>query len=279
VVGIAAVTRGPGEDPSAAEQSVPGSALPSFGSTPDPDPAENSDPGSGTSPGQGTPAERGQATGAGSDPVAGAPGLPAPTAAAPLLESAGDQQAEPGGQSVPASGPEPDGTGQPGNGPGPGPGPGGGPTGSTPKPDPKPTTKPTEKPTDKPTDKPSEEPSPSEPPGPRADVGVTAWQGSENHGRVTVWAKVSGVPSGRQVRMTATASTGDFRDSSSACRRSGRGYVCTATSGRNVFAFFANANSRPTVTFRVSAPEGYTDPSSDNNSASVQVTSGRGSSG
>ena len=120
VVGIAVVTRGPSEDPSAAEQSVPGSGLPSFGSTPDSEDREgDSDPGRVTSPGQGTPAERGQGTGAGSDPVAGALGISAPTPAAQLLDSAGNQLAEPGEQSAPASGPEPGGTTQPGTGPGP----------------------------------------------------------------------------------------------------------------------------------------------------------------
>ena len=232
-----------------------------------------------TSPGQGTPAERGQATGAGSDPVAGALGIAAPTAAAPLLDSAGDQQAEPGGQSVPASGREPDGTAQPGNGPGPGPGPGGGPTGTTPKPSPKPTTKPTEKPTDKPTDKPSEEPSPSEPPGPRADVGVTAGQESGSGDRARVWAQVSGVPRGKSVKLTATASAGYFNDRSWGCRGSGHSYVCTATQGHTWFGFDVNADARPTVTFRVTPPPGYTDPDQGNNSARVKVSGGRGNSG
>ena len=102
-------------------------------------------------------------------------------------------------------------------------------------------------------------------------MGVTAWQGSEHHGRVTVWAKVSGIPENKQVRLTATASTGDFRDSSARCYRSGHGYICTATTGHRLFAFRANAHSRPTVTFTVSPPSGYTDPSRGNNSASVQV--------
>jgi hypothetical protein len=83
---------------------------------------------------------------------------------------------------------------------------------------------------------------------------------------------VSGIPGGKQVRLTATASTGDFRNSTSSCFRSGRGYTCTASSGHSVFAFQANAHSRPTVTFTVAAPRGYTDPSRGNNSASVQVT-------
>ena len=103
-------------------------------------------------------------------------------------------------------------------------------------------------------------------------MGVTAWQGSEHHDRVTVWARVSGIPENKQVRLTATASTGDFRDSSASCYRSGRGYVCTATASHRLFAFRANAQSRPTVTFTVSAPSGYTDPSRGNNSASVQVS-------
>ncbi len=143
-----------------------------------------------TSPGQGTPAERGQGTGAGSDPVAGALGISAPTPAAQLLDSAGNQLAEPGEQSVPASGPEPGGTGQPGNGPGPRSGSGRWPhrNDTETRTRSRPRSRPT-KPTDKPTDKPSEEPSPSEPPGPRADVSVTAGQESESGGRARVWAQ------------------------------------------------------------------------------------------
>ena len=90
---------------------------------------------------------------------------------------------------------------------------------------------------------------------------------------------MSGVPSGKSVKLTATASTGNLDDRSWGCQRSGRGYVCTATHSHTVFGFDANANSRPTVTFRVTAPSGYTDPEPGNNSASVKVSGGRGSSG
>ena len=90
---------------------------------------------------------------------------------------------------------------------------------------------------------------------------------------------MSGVPSGKSVKLTATASTGNLDDRSWGCQRSGRGYVCTATHSHTVFGFDANVNSRPTVTFRVTAPSGYTDPEPGNNSASVQVSGGRGSSG
>ncbi len=54
VVGIAVVTRGPSDDPSAAEQSVPGRALPSFGSSPSPDSdGRELRPGEGDVPGPG----------------------------------------------------------------------------------------------------------------------------------------------------------------------------------------------------------------------------------
>lgn len=96
---------------------------------------------------------------------------------------------------------------------------------------------------------------------------------------MTVWARVTGVPSGKSVRLTATASTGSFRPLTRNCSGSGQSYVCTATWGHRWFAFQANASSRPTVMFRVTAPSGYTDPSHGNNSASVQVSGGRGSSG
>jgi hypothetical protein len=87
------------------------------------------------------------------------------------------------------------------------------------------------------------------------------------------------VPKDKYVKLTASASTGNFDDREWGCRRSGRGYVCTATQWHTLFDFVANANSRPTVTFRVTPPSGYTDPSPGNNSASVQVSGGRGSSG
>jgi hypothetical protein len=96
---------------------------------------------------------------------------------------------------------------------------------------------------------------------------------------VTVWARVSGVPKGKSVRLTATASNGTFRPLTRDCSGSGHSYVCTATGGHRWFAFQANASSRPTVTFRVTPPSGYTDPSSGNDSASFQVSGGRGSSG
>jgi RNA polymerase sigma factor (sigma-70 family) len=271
VVGIAVVTRGPNEDPSAVEQSVAGGGLPSFASTP------NSDRDGGAAPGrvrsQDPPAERGQGTSAGSNPVAGARGISTPTPAAQLLDSAGHLVVAPGAQSIPAAGPGPGRTTQPGDGPGrgPGPGPGGGHPGTNPIPDPKPTSKPTSKPTDPPK---TSEP----PPEPRADVGVTAGQeDSERRGRVTVWAQVTHVPKGTTVMLTATASTGDFHARSGGCHRSGRGYACTSTTEHSMFTFDANAHSRPTVRFTVTPPSGYT--GDNNNSATVQVSGGRRSSG
>ena len=213
VVGIAVVTRGPSEDPAAAEQSVPGRALPSFAPTPTRTRRRSSDPGSVTSPGQGTPAERGQGTGAGSNPVTGALGISTPTPGAQLLDSAGDQLAEPGQQSVPASGP---GAGRnrasrerPGqarvrvravapperhrN-----------PARSRPR------SRPT-KPTDNPTRR-AHRTDPVEPPGLAPTSASRPGRSPESHGRATVWAKVSGVPQRQAASScTATASTGDLR--------------------------------------------------------------------
>jgi RNA polymerase sigma factor (sigma-70 family) len=274
ITAIAIVNRGPDQPPTAAEQSVPGRVLPSFTQSSEPDP----EPDPVTSPDD--RAENRDRTDVGSDTATGTPGIPTPVAAAELLVGEGeelltspDQRAggaaaqQPGGAAQPGDGPGPGGPGPGGPGPG-GPGPGG------PGPDPKPTSKPTPKPTSEPSPEPTKPPS-----GPEQDVGVSASQGSEHHGRVTVRATVTGVPSGKKVTLTATASTGDFRDSSFACHRSGRGYTCTATSWHTRFAFFANANARPKVTFTVSPPAGYTDPNSGNNSASVQVAGGRGRSG
>jgi hypothetical protein len=90
---------------------------------------------------------------------------------------------------------------------------------------------------------------------------------------------VSGVPRGKSVKLTATASTGYFNDRSWGCQGSGHSYVCTAVNGHTLFGFDVNANARPTVSFRVTAPSGYTDPVPGNNYASVKVSGGRGSSG
>jgi len=265
ITAIAVVNRGPDQPPTTAEQSVPGRVLPSFTQSSEPDPEK--DPVTSS-------AERGDRTAVESDAVTG---VPTPTAAAELLVSEGEELLAADEQIGGASAQGPGGNTQPGDGQGPGgPGPGGpGPGG--PGPDPKPTTKPTPKPTPEPSPEPT--PPTKPPPGPFADVGVSASQGSENHGRVRVWAKVTGVPPGKQVRMTATASTGSFRDSSFACHRSGRGYICTATPSHNAFTFFANASSRPTVTFRVTPPQGYTDDNDSNDKAEVHVSGGRGSSG
>ena len=265
ITAIAVVNRGPEQQPATAEPSVPGPMLPSF-TTSDQDPGR--DPV--TAPAERT--ERRDRANAELDAVPGTPGITTPTPATALLASEGDLALEtgPDEQAGTATGQEPGQNTQPGGGQGPG-----GSPGSTPRPSPKPSPKPSPDP----SPDPSTEPSPSEPPGPRADVGVTAWQGSQDDGRARVWARVSGVPSGKKVRLTATASTGNFNDRSWGCYRSGRGYVCTATRWHTLFGFDANVNSRPTVTFRVTAPAGSTDPSPGNNSASVQVTGGRGSSG
>jgi hypothetical protein len=251
ITAIAVIDRGPEDRPASAEQSAPGRLLPSFtpSSEPEPDPV--------TSPNERTSGERRDRTTVEPDRATGTPGILAPTPAAELLDNTGEElvAAGPGARTGRAPGQEPGENTQSGNGEAAG--------GSQPEAPPKPSTK----------------PSPDPPPGPRADVGVSAGQGSENQGRVRVWARVTGVPRSMEVRLTATASTGALHDSSSACHRSGRGYTCTATHSRSLFGFSANANSRPTVTFTVAAPPGYTDTSPDNNSARVQVSADRHRSG
>jgi hypothetical protein len=262
ITALTVVTRGPHDEPTAAEPSVAGRGLPSFAPSADSDP----DPGRVTPPGQRSSAQRGQRSGLDLKPVTSAPGTSAPTPAAQLLDRADNQllAAGPDEQENAAADRDPGGTDRPGDGQGPG----GSQPGSTPKPSHKP----------KPTPEPSPDPTPSEPPpSSKVDVGVSAWQDSEHHGEVRVWAKVSGVPDGNRVRLTATASNGDFHARSWGCYRSGRSYTCTATPGHTLFTFEANANSRPLVTFKVIPPRA--DHNDENDSASVQVSGGRGSSG
>jgi hypothetical protein len=98
---------------------------------------------------------------------------------------------------------------------------------------------------------------------------------SGHHG-TAVQVQVTGIPAGKQVRLTATTSNGDLHHHQGSCRRAGKGYTCTATRPRNQFLFSVNSSSGPTLTFSVTPPEGYTDPSQGNNSVSVQVPSKNG---
>ena len=202
------------EDPAAAEQSVPGSVLPSFASTPEPDPARTrTREGDVTGPGHSCGAS-------GRDRRRVRPGRRAHSASRrrprqlscwTARATSWRNRAE---QSGPASGPEPGGTTQPGDGPGPGrprsgSRSGGGPPERHRNPDPKPTTKP-----DSPR-KPTDKPSPGAIPhratrtarrrrrhapgrGPRATAGHGLGQGDRGAQR-------------QEVRLTATASTGNFR--------------------------------------------------------------------
>jgi RNA polymerase sigma factor (sigma-70 family) len=136
------------------------------------------------------------------------------------------------------------------------------PAGGNPAPKPKPTPKPPPRPS----------PSPKPPPAPEADVGVKVGHQSQRNGGATVTVQVTGVPAGTQARLIATSSKGDLHVLGLNCRRSGGGYTCTASRLFNIFVFEVSARSNATVTFSVSPPDGYRDPSPGNNRATVQVS-------
>jgi RNA polymerase sigma factor (sigma-70 family) len=147
----------------------------------------------------------------------------------------------------------------------------------TPKPTPKPDPKPDPKPgavTPEPT--PTPKPTPAPQASPRADVSVRASTSSDHRGHVAISVVVSHVPSGTQVRMTASITQGAIRTGSGGCQRSGNGYTCTATRGHDRFLFDVSGSPGARVTFSITAPSGYTDPTTGNNSTTVQVPQQRG---
>jgi hypothetical protein len=149
----------------------------------------------------------------------------------------------------------------------------------TPKPGPKPTPKPDPKPgavTPKPTPAPTPKPTPAPPAPPRADVSVRASTSSDHRGHVAIGVVVSDIPSGAQVQLTASITQGAIRAGWGGCQRSGNGYTCTATRGHDRFLFDVSGSPGARVTFSVTEPSGYTDPSTGNNSTTVQVPQQRG---
>jgi RNA polymerase sigma factor (sigma-70 family) len=149
----------------------------------------------------------------------------------------------------------------------------------TPKPGPKPTPKPDPKPgavTPKPTPAPTPKPTPDPPAPPRADVSVRASTSSDHRGHVAIGVVVSDIPSGAQVQLTASITQGAIRAGWGGCQRSGNGYTCTATRGHDRFLFDVSGSPGARVTFSVTEPSGYTDPSTGNNSTTVQVPQQRG---
>jgi hypothetical protein len=109
----------------------------------------------------------------------------------------------------------------------------------------------------------------------RADLQVSAWVSPDLHGHAQVFARVSGVPRGESVRLHVATSSGDLHSlPGNGCSRAGsRSYDCTTGSDR-AFAFLVHSRSRPTLTFSVQPPSGWTDPASGNNTASVTVPRG-----
>jgi hypothetical protein len=147
------------------------------------------------------------------------------------------------------------------------------------KPPSKPTPKPGPKPTPKPDPKPgavTPKPTPAPPAPPRADVSVRASTSSDHRGHVAIGVVVSDIPSGAQVQVTASISQGAIRTGRGGCLRSGKGYTCTATRGHDRFLFDVSGSPGARVTFSVTEPSGYTDPSTGNNSTTVQVPQQRG---
>ncbi len=141
-----------------------------------------------------------------------------------------------------------------------------------PSPDPDPPPKPTETPKPTPRPSPSPEPSPEPSPDLRADVGVKVRLHVQRRGAATVTVQVTGVPAGKHARLTATSDKGDLHHIGLNCRRSGGGYTCTASRLFNLFIFTVHAKSDASVAFSVSPPEGYRDPATGNNHATVQIS-------
>src|SRR6185312_5160470 len=109
-------------------------------------------------------------------------------------------------------------------------------------------------------------PTPPKPPArPQADVSVRVARISDNNGHAIVRVTVSGIPAGQRARLSTSASSGDLRARWGACR----GSTCTATRFGTVFLFTWRGQSDATLSFSVSGPDGYDDPSSGNNRSSV----------
>ena len=95
--------------------------------------------------------------------------------------------------------------------------------------------------------------------------------GYDRHGHLKIAVRVTGVPPGEEARLRATTSSGDLH-SAAGCDHAGTSWTCTATSRHDRFFFAANTQSRPTLTFTVSPPQGWTDPATGNNTSTIHVT-------
>ena len=191
---------------------------------------------------------------------------PAPVAAGPGASATDPQQGSgdgPGKQPGRTPGTQPGKQpGKPGTAPGTTP-PSQGPVqtpGTDPTPDPDPTL---------PT-----EPPPPDPPGVAPDRGRDLDSTPAPGGRARVIVRVTGVPAGTPVRLQVTGVAGDYEEhGGSDCVRTGADMLCTATPQHPWFLF---RTERPrtavTLAFRVLVPEGFSDPDTGNNTATVTVS-------
>ncbi len=82
---------------------------------------------------------------------------------------------------------------------------------------------------------------------------------------------MTGIPSGRQAALTASSAKGKVHHLGTGCRRSSRGYTCTASRGHSQFVFTVHSHSETTLVFTVTPPDGFVDPAPGNNRATVRV--------
>jgi RNA polymerase sigma factor (sigma-70 family) len=117
---------------------------------------------------------------------------------------------------------------------------------------------------------PTPTPTPTEPPPRSADIGVSASVYYDRAGHLHATVTVSGIPPGEQVQLHASSSTGNLHSHNGVqCHRSGNTYDCMVSLADTSLLFGTHSMSRPTLTFTVSGPTGWKDPSSGNNSVSV----------
>jgi hypothetical protein len=101
---------------------------------------------------------------------------------------------------------------------------------------------------------------------------VRAGRATVRRGHILVTVQVTGVPSGEQVRLSASVNSGGLRSGIGNCRPEGAAYTCTASFARSMFAFDVSAESTASrLTLQVTPPAGYADPSGGNNITTVRV--------
>jgi hypothetical protein len=89
------------------------------------------------------------------------------------------------------------------------------------------------------------------------------------HGNFHVKVHVTGAPKGETVQLHASTTNGGLHShNGTTCHGSGTSFDCTV-SGDRILVFGVHNRSRPTLTFSVTPPSGWTDPSSGNNSTSI----------